>query len=165
MNEYITELLRRYGRAGALLDTNVLLLYFVGLFDPELIPVFKRTKMFTVEDYSTLVAILNHFKRIVTTPNILTEVSNFSGQLPEHLKHDYFEKFASGITLLDEHYLRSDEISEMRAFKRFGLTDAGIIHLVKDNYLIITANFKLAQYLQKEGVDALNFNYIRIINW
>ena len=86
MSNYIIELLQRYRGKGVLLDTNILLLYFVGAFNPEEIPRFKRTKMFTVEDHDTLVGILGYFEKIVTTPNILTEVSNLSGQLAEHLK-------------------------------------------------------------------------------
>lgn len=165
MNTYIAKLLQRHRRGGVLLDTNLLLLYFVGLFDQKIIPTFKRTKMFAKEDYSTLLGVLRHFKMVVTTPNILTEVSNLSGQLPERLRLDYFETFAHGTTLLDEHYCSSSDISKMEELKRFGLTDAGIFRLAKGNYLTITDDFRLSQYLQKKSIDVLNFNHIRIINW
>ena len=165
MNDYIAEIIQRHKGKGVLLDANILLLYFVGAFNPEEISKFKRTRIFTVEDHYTLVRILGYFETIVTTPNILTEVSNLSGQLAGHLKGDYFEKFASGMTLFDEHYLSSANISEMQEFKRFGLTDAGIIHLARGSYLLVTDDFRLSQYLQKEGVNVLNFNHIRVFNW
>jgi len=124
--------------------------------------------MYTEEDYSTLVNFLGHFEKVVTTPNILTEVSNLSGQLglTENLKQSYFEKFASGITLLlTEHYLSSAEIARMQEFKRFGLTDAGVVRLARGNYLVLTDDFRLSGYLKKAGVDVLNFNHIRVMNW
>lgn len=165
MIAYIQTLLQRYRQAGVLLDTNILLLYFVGLFDSKVIPKFKRTMMFAEEDYFTLLKLLGYFETIVTTPNILTEVSNLSGQLPGHWKLSYFEIFGRGIILLDEHYCSSPDIIEIEEFKQFGLTDVGILHLAKSRYLVITEDFKLSQYLQKKGIDVLNFNHIRTINW
>lgn len=165
MSDYSVNLIQRYSRVGVIFDTNILLLYFVGTYNQDLIPKFKRTKIFTVEDYNLLVGLLGRVEKIITTPNILTEVSNLSGQLSENLKFDYFEKFATGIALLDEHYLSSDEISRMDEFSKFGLTDAGILHIARGNYLVITDDFRLSQYLQKIGVDALNFNHIRTFNW
>lgn len=166
MTDYIVALLQRYRRRGALVDTNLLLLYFVGSFDQKEIPKFKRTKGFATEDYSTLLRLFEHFEKIVTTPNILTEVSNLSGQLAEYLKLDYFTVFAHGIILLDEHYSPSADIAKTEEFRQFGLTDAGISCLAaKGNYLVITDDFRLSQYLQKKGIDALNFNHIRPIYW
>jgi len=158
MNDYITKLLRRHRRTGVLLDANILLLYFVGSFGPKEISRFKRTQQFTEEDYSTLIKFLGSFKKVVTTPNILTEVNNF-------MKRDYFEKFAQGITLFDERYLPSADISTDREFKRFGLTDAGIVNLARSHCLILTDDFELSNYLAKEGVDVLNFNHIRVMSW
>lgn len=164
MKDYVTGLLQRYRRAGVLLDSNILLLYFVGSFDPKQISRFKRTKQFTEEDYYTLLSVLGYFEKIVSTPNILTEVSNLSGQFAEPLKLLYFDKFASGIALIDERYLPSANISQIQGFRRFGITDAGIIHLARDT-LILTDDFRLSQYLQSKNVDVLNFNHIRTFNW
>jgi len=165
MNSYIEKLLERYSKAGILLDTNILLLYFVGTFDKSEISKFKRTKIFAIEDYFTLIAFLHHFEKVITTPNIMTEVSNLSGQLGEHIRTNYFEQFARGIVLLNEYYLSSHDIAKMEDFKRFGITDTGILCLAKTNYLVLTDDFKLSNYLQTKGIDALNFNHIRPINW
>ncbi len=165
MNNYVIDLFQRYRKAGILLDTNILMMYFVGAFRREIIPIFKRTQTFTIEDYYTLLNIISYFEKVVTTPNILTEVSNLLGQLAEHLKLGCFENFASGITGLDEHYLPSIDIAKTEEFKRFGITDAGILSLARDKYLVLTDDFRLSQYLQTKGVDVLNFNNIRVINW
>ena len=59
MIEHIRELIARYSRKGILIDTNILLLYFIGSFDPGLISSFKRTARFSVEDYETLLILVS----------------------------------------------------------------------------------------------------------
>ena len=161
----IDQLIQRYKQTGIFVDTNILLLYFIGAFDQNLIPKFKRTRQFTVEDHTILVRILDFFDKVVTTPNILTEVSNLSGQLGEPAKSHYFKKFSSDITLLEEEYVASKDVADMQEFVRFGLTDTGIVHLTKGKYLVLTDDFPLSQYLQSAGVDVINFNHIRIAYW
>lgn len=154
----------RYRTAGVLVDSNLLLLYFVGAFDPELIPKFKRTMMYTPEDHSLLVRVLGFFERVVTTPHVLTEVSNLAGQLPSHLTTGVFAKFAAGITLLDEQVAPAIELSKQRAFTRFGITDSAVLHHARGHFLVLTDDFRLSQYLQHEDVDVFNFNHLRMYN-
>ena len=164
MSETVNQF-QRYRQAGIMVDTNILLLFFIGAFDQNLIPRFKRTRQFSVEDYATLISILGLFDRIATTPHILTEVSNLSGQLREPARSEYFKKFSSDITLLEEENVASRDVAQMQEFVKFGLTDTGIIHLTKGKYLVLTDDFRLSQYLQSAGVDVVNFNHIRTTYW
>ena len=161
----IDQLIQRYKQAGILVDTTILLLYFIGAYDQDLIPKFKRTRQFTVEDHAILISLLGLFDKIVTTPNILTEVSNLSGQLGEPKKSEYFKKFSSGISLLEEEYVASKDVADMQEFVRFGLTDTGIVHLTRGKYLVLTDDFRLSQYLRSAEVDVINFNHIRPAYW
>ncbi len=77
MIEWMEELIYKYSNKGLLIDTNILLLYFVGSFDRQHIEKFKRTSQFTIKDFDYLVILLDRFDTLVTTPNILTEVNNF----------------------------------------------------------------------------------------
>lgn len=166
MSAYAAPLIQRHRRSSVIIDTNILLLYFVGSLDRTLITTFKRTRnSFVVEDYDTIYHLLGAFAQVVTTANILTEVSNLAGQLSEHLKPDYFALFARGIALLAEQHVSSTDVAALPEFARFGLTDAGILHVARDGYLVLTDDFRLSQYLSSVGVDALNFNHIRQYNW
>jgi rRNA-processing protein FCF1 len=165
MNVYIDELIQRYRRKGILVDTNILLLYCIGAVNKNEISIFKRTKQFVPEDYDTLLGLLNNFESIVTTPNILTEVSNLSGQLKDNLKLTYFNFFKENIKLLKEEYVPSLQAANIPEFSRFGLTDAAIINHAKGKYLVLTEDFHLSQYLQHEGIDAINFNHLRPFFW
>lgn len=144
-----------------LVDTNLLLLYFVGLYNPSLIPQFKRTRIFTVNDFDVLQNFIALFSKVVTTPNILTEVSNLSNQLAENHHADYYAVFASRLIVLEEQYVASADVCALNHFKKFGLTDSGIVYLVKDKYLVLTDDFRLSGFLQSTGIDTINFNHIR----
>lgn len=155
----------RYRAKGLLIDTNLLLLYVIGMYDQDRIPKFKRTMAFTIDEFFLLATVFDSFDKIITTPNILTEVSNLSGQLPNNL-HSYFSSdFAGRIPTLEERYIESGAISASVHFNKFGLTDAGIVDTVKGNYLVLTDDLKLFSYLQNLGIDAINFNHIRSLAW
>lgn len=164
-NEYIGDLFSRYKSRGILIDTNLLLLYFIGTYDPEMILSFKRTKIFVPEDFALLLDVFNYFSKVITTPNVLTEVNSLSNQLPESVKSDYYPEFARRVSVLVEEYIASAKICSLDHFRRFGLTDSGIIDSVRGKYLVLTYDFKLSNYLQAANVDAINFNHIRTLNW
>ncbi|MDT7541223.1 MAG: hypothetical protein QOE33_1127 [Acidobacteriota bacterium] len=161
----LDHLLTQYKSRGILIDTNLLLLFVVGMYDPKRIPKFKRTAKFTVEDFYILAEFFDFFSRIVTTPNILTEVSNLAGQLPENLKPAFYPLFAQHLTLLEEHYLTSANIASAPQFAKLGLTDCGILELSRNQYLVLTDDFRLAGHLDSQGIDVINFNHIRTMNW
>jgi hypothetical protein len=165
MTEYIEELVGRYKSKGLLVDTNLLLVYFVGMYDLDRVSKFKRTLTFTEDEFLLLAKFFALFERVVTTPNVLTEVSNLLGQLPEGLRPAFFADFAKRLALLEEHYSSSAGISTTTHFDRFGLTDSGIAQLVGDRYLVLTDDLSLFGYLQNQGIDAINFNHIRRLAW
>jgi len=161
VKEIILGLVSRHRRRGILVDTNLLLLYFIGLFDLSHIQRFKRTSQFTPEDHSTLARVLGLFDQVMTTPNVLTEVSNLSGQLGEPMRSAYFEVFSRWLCLLDERYTASSLSAQAEHFVPLGLTDAGIMGLAASGFLVLTEDFRLAQRLQKIGADVINFNHLR----
>ncbi len=161
----IQAMIRRHGRRGILLDTNILLLYLVGRFNPAQIERFKRTAKFVQEDYHLLDRLVARFETIVTTPTILAEVNSFSGQLPEPIRLRYFPVFSREILSLQEDFVESRQLAELPEFVRFGLTDSGVLQTARDRYLVLTDDFRLSQYLGKAGLDVINFNHIRVMGW
>jgi rRNA-processing protein FCF1 len=162
MTDDIEALFARYQRKGILIDTNILLLWLVGSTNKARITKFNRTQGFVAEDYELLVDIFQTFQKVLTTPNILTEVSNLINQLGEPERSQCFSIFARDIIQLDEIYTDSHTIAATDKFTKFGLTDCGIASLAKGNYLVLTEDFKLANYLQTIGIDTVNFNNIRM---
>jgi len=163
--EHIAQLLSKYKSKGVLIDSNLLLVYCVGAYDPDRLARFKRTATFTTDDFELLTQFFRFFEKVVTTPNILTEVNSLSNQLSEDLKAAYYPEFAKQISVLEERYVPSAEVSALASFDRLGLTDLGIAELVRDKYLVLSDDLKLITHLQSIGVDAINFNHIRDFGW
>lgn len=161
MNEYHAGLIERYRRSGVLLDTNLFLLYLVGSFRRDQIEQFKRTAIFTPDDFDLLDDLIGRFTRVATTPNILTEVSNLAGQIRSDLKAGLFRVFSDAINQLEEEFVLSAAVAGNQEFGKFGLTDAVMILLAQKNYLVLTAEWPLSQYLQSQGMDVINFNHLR----
>ncbi|MEK6407139.1 MAG: PIN domain-containing protein [Acidobacteriota bacterium] len=163
----ISHLVSAYRRKGLLVDSNLLLLYFVGAYDPARISTFKGTysRGFREDDFNLLTKLVGLFDKIVTTPNILTEVSNLSGQLRKDEKQAYYVDFGKVVPLFAEYYVESTQICALQHFKDFGLTDSGIITLASGKFLVLTDDGPLAGYLQNVGVDVINFNHVRFLDW
>jgi hypothetical protein len=157
----------RYRSAGVLVDTNLLLLYFIGANDPSDISRFKRTMQFRAEDYRLLVRVLGAFRRIVTTPHIVTEVSNLAGQLTGRTRDGFFARLAAGLSSMDEEHTEATTLARADTFVRFGITDTALFHQARGRYLVLTDDFRLSQYLVSQRVDAVNFNHLRqhTIKW
>jgi len=50
-------------------------------------------------------------------------------------------------------------------FRRLETTDAAITSLADRSFLFLTDDFDLYSTLVKQGLDAINFNHLRLLNW
>jgi len=110
------DILERHRRTGILIDTSILLLLFVGAVDTGLIAKHKRTSKFTVEQYTLALLLVERFTVILTTPNILSEVSNLAAQITNPYRTQIFAKFAAAITTVGELYHHSNTLSVQEGF-------------------------------------------------
>lgn len=149
-------------KAGLLLDTNLLILFVVGMYDRKRITENKRTSTYTAKDFDLLLDFMDRFQQFVTTPNILTEVSN----LLEGVSYQSIPVLA----ILPELIKNCVELHEpsyplmttrSKIFIKFGLSDAVSCDIAERDYVILTDDLKLCYYLQNNGFAALNFNNLR----
>lgn len=155
-------LLARHRAAGIIVDTNLLLLLLIGSHNPTLISSFKRTTRYTSLDFDILVEALALFSSLLTTPHILTEVSNLAGQLGDPGRQEVMRDLAEMIPILSELTVPAEEAAANPAFPRFGLTDVAILQQAgAGKYLVLTDDFRLSQYLASIGVEVFNFNHLR----
>ena len=156
--------LQKYRNKGILIDTNLLLLLFVGQLSENFIQKFQRTNQYTKSDYQILLNFIDKFDKVVTTPNIMTEMSNLgsNSMYGDKLKN-FFSKFVDNFVIISEQYLESKIIANSENIDEFGLTDIGIVLVAKDNYLILTDDLDLSMFALRNNVAAVNFNHIRHI--
>jgi len=161
--KFFVTLMGKHYHKGLLSDTNVLLLLLVGSLDSKLIGNFKITANhgFDEADFNLLLAFVGKFQKIVTTPHILTEVSNHADKMKGDNHKKIFDRFISLIEQLDERGESAKMLTKTDAFVRFGLTDTAIGSLASKNLLVLTVDLRLVGYLQKKNVDVVNFNHLR----
>jgi hypothetical protein len=155
------DLLERHIGGAALVDSNLLLLYLVGKCDPRIIPRFTRTRKYTTKDFDLLSRILDRvFKVVLTTPNILTEVSNLATKLSDNERPAFFDEMKKHVTVFDERYCASIGAFADRQCRRLGLTDAVLLSLCP-NVLVLTDDLPLYQVIATRGHDVINFTHVR----
>ncbi|CAN5841553.1 PIN domain-containing protein [soil metagenome] len=158
MNEYLLSLITKYKNKGVLIDTNILLLYLVGSLDLNMIRGFKRTANFTENDFNLISNFIKQFNLKITTPHVLTEVSDFI---------DNRQNLQAVLKIFIEHtkeiFIESVELSKKDTFFKFGLADTSVTYSAKDSYLIFTDDRPLYGFLINSQIDAVNLDQIRMI--
>jgi hypothetical protein len=166
MSSYAETLVERFRPNGLLVDTNLLLLYAIGRYHEAILErrSFGRVDAYTKEDFELLGRLMSIFGKLVTTPHVLTEVSNFVGQLPQQQKQECLQKFSQAFANFIELAFDSIELSTEDHFTYLGLTDTALAR-VANEYLILTDDARLIGHMANLGLDALNFNHIRQMLW
>jgi len=156
-------LLARYRDEGVLIDTNILLLYFVGGYDQRLVENWGRTyNLFVSEDFLTLHLLLEGFQRYAVTPHVLTEVSNMLGHLKDPARAECRKALAQSIrSIMHEKRTPGVDLVENPAHIFLGIADISILDAATNRYLVLTEDLDLYHHLQQHNVDVLNFNEIR----
>lgn len=158
------ELIARYRTKGVLLDTNLLVLLAIGIYRPNRVATFKRTKKYTSEDFSLVDRIVGSFDRRITTPHILTEAHSLARQLPEAEHSGVAAVFRHLIEEMFEVHVPAVEAAATKVYPRLGLTDSAIIE-ASAGILVVTDDLPLSLALSKLGRDVINLNHIRLEIW
>lgn len=154
----------RYRSKGALIDANLLYVFFVGTVNRAQIGHAPHTGGYSIRDFELLSGLLNQFRCRYVTPNVLTEVSNLAGKLEGDYRRAVLAMIRKGFDLFEEEYVPSRIAAERPELERFGLTDAVLMVLATKRLLLVTADGRLADYCVAKGGDAINFNHLRMSN-
>lgn len=158
-------LLQKHRHIGLLIDSNLLLLFLVGTIGRNRITTFKRTQKYSLEDFELLERLISTFSRIVTTPQILTEVSNLGGALSGKELVSFRSTLKSQVEVMDERFIEARRITGDGSFARLGITDAAIVLLSNDGPLVLTDDLDLYVAIANRRFDVVNFNHIRPASW
>ena len=163
MNASVPHLIQRHRSSGIVVDTNLLLLYLIGRFDQTAITTFKRTNKYAPEDFALLFRLLGSFRRVLTTPHVLTEVTDLAETFNRQRGFGFFRRLQSEIRAFAEHCLASKDVSSTHCFLEFGLADATLKELARQDRLILTDELPLYLHLARERLPVINFTHLRTI--
>jgi len=142
-------------------DTNALILLVVGLIDKSLISSHKRTSIYESTDFENLALLIGDLDKVVTTPNVLTEVDNLLNNFQRGHRWTYYQVLRELIAKSAEKFLESKRIIDLDAFFEIGLTDTGVLEICKECDFLITGDSKLADYASAFGIKVVDLVKIR----
>lgn len=149
---------------GLIVDTNVMLLFIVGKYDLDYIEnfPFKRTARYSKEDFEKLRNVFSHFKKIIITPHILTELFHLSKKAHGYKIEEYFNVFISILLQFNEINVDKNIILKTPNLHKFGITDLAILSLARDKrYLVFTDDNKLSGLLKSKNIDSISIDVMR----
>lgn len=149
------------GSRSVLLDTNLLLVFVVGLYSPAYVSRHKNTRDYTAEDFFRLRKVVDTYPDRLTTPHILAEVSNLLAQSKRPARDDLFKTFAQVIDDFDERPVAARRIAANDRFVDFGLTELGILEATGPNCVVLTADSRLADFLARSNLSVLDYQTLR----
>lgn len=146
-------------RRKVALDTNVFLLFLVGLADRAAIARHKRLAAYDAGAYDALSRLLASYDEIVVTPGCLAETTNLLDSDKGSQQHCYQmlkELIQSGEGLSEKH-VPADKVVEQRPFMWLGFTDASYVELADQGIPVITADLKLYLQVAERNEKSVNF--------
>lgn len=152
----------RYRSKGVLVDTDLYLLWLAGTLNKDLIGNTRRLKHFDLNAYQVLECYLSNFQRFVTTPSVITETSNLIGSGKRELTPGLTELLRRLVLISEDYQTASHEIVKDPAFLKLGFAGTACKIAASNGLLLLTDDRPLAQYCDKQRLDVVNFNHIRL---
>lgn len=148
----------------AALDANLLLLLVVGTLSSDWIISHKRLKQYDVAAYDLLMANIAGADKILTTPNVLTEVSNMLDfGVFEPRRSELWQGFAEFIiSAACEVYHPSSTASGDVDFGRLGLSDCAWLGCMDAETVLFTDDLPLFLTATSRGLASVHFTRLRI---
>jgi len=150
---------------SVLIDSNLLILLIVGLYDKELIASHKRTRDFTPGDFDLLVEHIDGYEKLWITSHCLAEVSNLIRQTNTRQAEELMVCLSQFVAAFKESHMSKGLIFNDDISTRLGVTDTGLIIKSKNVTCTYTTDLNLYLEISKRGYDVVNFNHLRDKAW
>lgn len=151
--------------ANLIVDTGVLLLFLVGIYDPdyiEICPLFTENGKFYKKGHFELIKeILQHFpNKIIITPHVLSEVNMLRKKISQERRNDYLVKMIQELDKHQEHCVPLKILLGNGAVVQFDFTDVSLVEATgKNNWILLTDDLPLYVAFNAK-VPMINFNSV-----
>src|SRR5258708_682033 len=149
------------------LDTNLLILFLLGSYKPNMISGCTYTSKFNKDDFDLLNEFIKNQSAICITPEIIAELSNQSFFLMEPGLSEYFKVIINKLSGMKEKYIPLTELlKNVDLLHKIGFTDISIYELAKNkDFVILTDDLKLYGFITSQKLNALNWSNIQAKAW
>lgn len=146
---------------SVLLDTNLLVLLIVGLYNKKVIGNHKRTRTFTEQDFDLLINHIGGYDILWITSHCIAETSNLLKQTHENQAKELLSVLGTFMSDKKESHIPKEVIFGNNYSMRLGVTDTGIIIKSKRVDCVFTVDFDLYAEISRLGYNVINFNHLR----
>jgi len=151
---------------SVILDTNLIVLFVVGLTRTDIIEVHDNLSDYTITDYVNLSNLLNAFSDIILLPHVLAEVSSLSRQIKNPYRTMIQNNFRKFVELNGELSLPSIDAVRRNEFLRLGITDSAILNALdvlntQSDCVLFTVDGDLAIEAEMLGHHVLTLEALR----
>jgi hypothetical protein len=143
-----------------LLDTNLLLFFLAMHVDLAILREFKRLSSFRGSDLKPLQDLVEEFSALITTPHVLTEVSNFIDQAPIKWRPQLIGALRTFIMDQEEYFQASSSLARMPEFAHLALAETALVALSR-RASVATLDYDLYWRIVQSGGAAIDFNLVR----
>lgn len=150
---------------GIMFDTNVLLVYLVGIFDVKLVSRFKKTAAYSSEDFSLLQGMVLLGRGLVVTPHVLAETCNHIDKATQPYRNDLYTVLQAFIEATSERRQEARRLSSYHSFPRVGISDISLLDASLKSHLIVTDDSGCYTAIEEVGGLVINFNHLRSSQW
>lgn len=148
-------------RRGLILDTNLLLLLVTGNASRDYIRIHKRLTCFNDRDFVRLSTLVSGFDRLVFTPHVLAETSNFVRQVSDPARSRIHDSLCELVGLFEEEFTECKVVCGSPASAALGITDSVLMTLVSRGHALLTVDAGLYHRACAISENAYNFNHER----
>jgi rRNA-processing protein FCF1 len=163
---------RSHAARGIIVDTNLLVIYLVGLHDRKKVEHFlpgsrKGEIVCFPKDFDILKSLFIKLsaKKFIVTPSILAELSNLTfDKFQDPSLHNYFRSTLAFIKMAEEKHTPKTDLLATYHLPVLGFSDSSIVETAKiEDCLVLTQDLKCATILEKEGCCVFNMNHLRTL--
>jgi predicted nucleic acid-binding protein len=140
-----------------IIDSNIFILFLAGQINENKIEKYTRNSLYTKEDYYLLLNILTEYDKIITSPNILTEVDNILNRITGEDKYKYLVLVKSIYKQTIEKYIKTETVAQNWFFDSLGITDSSLLMMAKDCELLISGDSSLCDYAKSLNIKTFDF--------
>jgi predicted nucleic acid-binding protein len=140
-----------------IIDTNIFILFLAGQINENKIQNYTRNSLYTRDDYYLLLNIVANYDRIITSPNILTEVDNILNRITGEDKYKYLILVKNIYKHTIEKYIKTEAVSQNWFFDALGITDSSILMMAKECELLISGDSGLCDYAKSLNIKIFDF--------
>lgn len=135
-----------------IVDTNALTLLVLGAVNPNNIGRHSKLSIYTQEDFETINNLITKENRLISTPNVWTEVDNLCNRVTGEDRNRYDSVMKKLVKDSHEKFIETGFALNDVYFAILGITDSILLNLAKRCDMLITGDSKLFDYARAHSI-------------